>query len=369
MGISWEFDLAVIGGGPAGASAAITAAGLGAKVVLFEAGEFPRQKVCGEFVSSESLDVLRDLLQQTKEAQGVLSSSPVIGETRLWFRGRSIHAAVDPPGLSIPRYHLDCLLWHAAAQAGVVTFTNHEIRAIEGDGPFRVVSASGSMQADAAIIAAGRWSRFTSNVAPTLGPKWLGIKAHFREDRPRPSTDLYFFNGGYCGVQAVGENLVNACAMVRSDYATSLPEVFALDQALAKRSRSWQQVTSPTSTAPLIYRTPTPIQGNLILVGDAAAFIDPFVGDGISIALHTGVLAAQQVSVFLKNGSSALATTAANYKRKYEEQFLPSMLAASQIRKLMFWPRPLQMGVFELLRMPGLLPYLIRKTRHVEPKN
>ena len=62
-----EFDLAIIGGGPAGASAAITAARLGARVALLEAGEFPRHKVCGEFVSAESLDILRDLLYGLQE--------------------------------------------------------------------------------------------------------------------------------------------------------------------------------------------------------------------------------------------------------------------------------------------------------------
>src|SRR5215475_14451205 len=56
------YDLAVVGGGPAGTSAAITAAGYGATVLLLEKGSFPRSKVCGEFVSAEALALLASLL-------------------------------------------------------------------------------------------------------------------------------------------------------------------------------------------------------------------------------------------------------------------------------------------------------------------
>ena len=66
---SMRYDIAVVGAGPGGSAAAITAARLGATVVLIESGEFPRQKVCGEFVSAESLDVLRDLLRTIPEAE------------------------------------------------------------------------------------------------------------------------------------------------------------------------------------------------------------------------------------------------------------------------------------------------------------
>ncbi len=57
-----KYDLIVIGAGPAGCAAAITAARTGASVFLLERGRFPRHKVCGEFVSAESLDLLQDLL-------------------------------------------------------------------------------------------------------------------------------------------------------------------------------------------------------------------------------------------------------------------------------------------------------------------
>lgn len=356
------FDLAVIGGGPAGTAAAITAARLGAKVTILEAGEFPRQKVCGEFVSAESLDTLRKLLREAGEADAVLLAAPVVDQVRLFLAGQQIHAPVDPPALSIPRYEMDQLLWQAAQQAGVNTLSTCEVHQIKGDGPFRLTTATGEIDATAVVIAAGRWSRFRLQVPISDGPKWLGLKAHFCEGGPHNSTDLYFFDRGYCGVQPVDDSTVNACAMVRSDRAKTLTEVFALHPVLAERSRSWQPVTEPVTTAPLIYRTPEPVRGNLLLAGDAAAFIDPFVGDGISIALRTGCLAARELMPALQ-GSEALASTVASYRRAYNRDFTPLIRAASRIRSLLSLPAPVVAASLPLLRITGVLPYVIRKTR------
>ena len=116
----------------------------------------------------------------------------------------------------------------------------------------------GAYTAKALIVAAGRWSQFTADRTLPPGPKWIGVKAHFREIGAEPSTDLYFFENGYCGVQPVAADVVNACAMVRSDHATSLEEVFGLHPKLAERAAGWQAVTQPISTAPLVYREPQP---------------------------------------------------------------------------------------------------------------
>jgi flavin-dependent dehydrogenase len=357
-----EFDVAVVGAGPAGASAAVTAARLGAKVLLFEAGEFPRHKVCGEFVSAESLDVLHDLLRQVPDAARILAASPVVDKVRLLLDHAFTAAPVSPPGLSIARYDLDNLLWQAAKQARVCTRSSCDVRSLEGTGPFELETSTGSVKASAVIVAAGRWSRFKPRISVPRGPKWLGMKAHFREPTSSQSTDLYFFDHGYCGVQPVSPGVVNACAMVRSDRATTLEEVFALAPALADRSRSWEPLMDPITTAPLIYRKPEPVRDNLVFVGDAAAFIDPFVGDGISIALRTGQMSANELQPAIKD-CSALPAALASYKKKYEEHFVPLINAASRIRALLSWPRPAQFAVMEFLRVPGVMPYLIRRTR------
>ncbi len=357
-----QFDLAVIGGGPAGSSAAIAAARLGANVVLLEARSFPRHKVCGEFVSAEALGVLAGLLENLPAGRTLLDTAPAIDRTRMFLGARMIEAPVSPAALSITRYDLDAQLWRAAQAAGVETRANCEVTATDGSGPFRLATSSGECSAKALIVASGRWSQFTPDRIMPAGPRWIGLKAHFREVDPAPSTDLYFFAKGYCGVQPVANDIVNACAMVRSDSATSLPEVFALHDKLAERAAGWAAMTQPVSTAPLIYRKPQPVHGNAMFAGDAAAFIDPFVGDGISIALRSGRLAAQCASRFL-SGEIESGEAVALYGDEYSRQFAPLLSAASRMRSLMSLPALAQAAAFELLRLPGVMPLVIRKTR------
>lgn len=357
-----QFDLAIIGGGPAGSSAAITAARLGARVVLLEARDFPRHKVCGEFVSAEALDILAGLLRDVPSAKSLFDGALPIDRTRLLRGTRVIVVPVSPAGLSITRYDLDAHLWKAAQATGVETHANCEVLASDGDGPFQLQTSSGRLAAKALIIAAGRWSQFTSDRTVPAGPKWIGLKAHFHEPNPPRSTDLYFFENGYCGVQPVAEGVVNACAMVRSDTATSLQEAFALHPQLVNRAAGWELASPAVSTAPLIYRQPQASRGNVMLVGDAAAFIDPFAGDGISIALRSGQAAGQWMGKFVV-GETTLTESVAAYQGEYSRQFLPLLSAASRVRSLLSLPVFAKVAVFELLRFPGVMPYFIRKTR------
>ena len=335
---------------------------MGARVALFEARDFPRQKVCGEFVSAESLDLLAELLRETPGAEPVLAGAPVIKQMRLLFGRRVIEVQLSPPGVSITRYDLDALLWNAAQRAGVQTYPNCEVTACEGEGPFTLEAGAGRHSASSVIIAAGRWSLFIGDRTLPAGPKWIGVKAHFRESNPKPSTDLYFFEGGYCGVQPVAADVINACAMVRSDRATSLGQVFALHPRLAERTARWSALTQPVSTAPLVYRDPQPVRDKLMFVGDAAAFIDPFVGDGISIALRSGRLAAEGVMEFLL-GHVTLENSIAAYRREYDTHFAPLVAAAARVRSLFSLPEVAKPAVFEMLRFPGLIPFVIRRTR------
>jgi flavin-dependent dehydrogenase len=363
-------DLAIIGGGPAGTSAAITAVRGGANVLLLERGRFPRHKVCGEFVSAESLGLLRTLLGSQHAA--LLTDAIRIPQARVFLDGRTIETPVDPPAASIARLDLDAALWELAGQSGVEARQQTTVQGISGTGPFRIATSQGSLETRAVVNATGRWSNLnpqpTSDGAPL--EKWLGVKAHFAEPSPNTSVDLYFFEGGYCGVQPVQVRAasslcgrVNACAMVRADVASTLPEVFAQHPLLKERSRNWQPLSEPVSTAPLIFRGPQPERDNILLAGDAAGFVDPFVGDGISLALRSGALAAECLAPFVR-GEVSLLDAASLYRQTYERQLAPVFRASSKIRRMLLLPRSVRVPVLFLLEnVPAVARYLVRKTR------
>ena len=366
-----DFDLAVVGGGPAGTSAAITAARAGTRVLLLERGKLPRQRVCGEFVSAESIDLLEQLLNSSS----LLKHAPRIPNARIFFDGHAISTSVAPPAASIARLDLDLALWHSSESERVTTKLETRVNSIAGSGPFKLSTSDGTFEARAIVNAAGRWSNlhtssaFKSNDVTEKG-KWLGVKAHYSERDPHPSVDLYFFDGGYCGVQPVSlegsgsyEGRVNACAMVRSDVARSLPEIFELHPQLRMRARNWRQLGEPATTSQLIFREPTPIENGIFLAGDAAGFVDPFVGDGISLALRSGSFAAHSLLSFFQ-GQSTLEQAALQYSQDYRERLLPVFRNSSRLRRLLSLPRPIRRSIGHLLEAtPAVSRFLVRWTR------
>ena len=189
-----HFDLVVIGGGPGGCSAAISAARKGASVLLLERSAYPRHKVCGEFVSPESLPLLLDLLG--KEEFENLQSLP-IDQVEISTDGGNINILVAPPASSITRFKLDNALWDAAVAAGVACKQKVAANQISGAGPFKVRTSEGEFSAPAVIDATGRWSNLNATVE-LKATKLLGIKGHFDGTTTNNCVHLYFFPAGYC---------------------------------------------------------------------------------------------------------------------------------------------------------------------------
>ncbi len=361
------YDLIVIGGGPAGTSAAITCARSGARVLLLERGRFPRQKVCGEFVSAESLGLLANLL--APKYATLLSDSVRISRARVFLDGRTLHAPVDPPAASISRLDLDTALWQSAEDCGVDSLQKVIVQNISGSGPFQVKTSVGEFESRTLINASGRWSGLNS-VPPHSGLKWLGLKGHFYEDSTSASVDLYFFEGGYCGVQPVAltdgverRRRVNACAMVRADVAGTLPAVFLCHPALQARSRGWKPLSDGVSTSPLVFRQPQPERDGILLAGDAAAFVDPFVGDGISLALRSGRLAGECLVPFFADTVS-LPEAARDYRAIYDRQLSPVFRTSSKIRRMLSLPQTVRVPILRLLeKSPMFTRFLVSRTR------
>jgi flavin-dependent dehydrogenase len=351
-----QYDLIVVGAGPAGSACAITAARAGAKVLLLEKDHFPRQKVCGEFISPESLGLLHGFLQD-----GRFQSCARVASSRIYLDNKIVALPVSPAAQSIPRFDLDPALFGAAQNAGATGCEGGAVGEVQRDEVFHVRTLNSSYSARAVVNATGRWSKLTQS--DIVGKDtWIGLKAHFTEPSPPQTVDLYFFPGGYCGVTPVGPDSVNACAMVRADAAHTLEDVFVKEPRLFQRSRAWQPLFSTVTTSPLYFREPETESDGMFLAGDAAGFIDPFAGDGISLALQSGTLAAQSIVPFL-HGSCSLEQAHQQYHAAYQKRFAPAFRNAARLRSALAAPKWIRSAALTFAAMPGVGKMLVRGTR------
>jgi flavin-dependent dehydrogenase len=373
-------DVAIIGGGPAGTAAALEARRQGLSVALWERDRFPRDKVCGEFISPEALPLLQSEIPGAVARGAEIRNAEFVsahGESRTF---RLPHSA-----LGLSRRLLDHDLWKAAEAAGAEVCEGESIRKVrklvscgKGQDAWEIELAAGSVRrARSLMVACGRWWAIDGLSSPArqdalqVPGDWIGAKAHFAGLPARGSVEMYFFPGGYCGLAPVEEGACNVCCLVRrerigergtkgmDDFARWLVQVARLP-ALEKRLCGAEQVSAVVTTAPVHLARRQAVQGGALLVGDASGFLDPFTGEGISMALHSGRLAAQAVAKSLSEGSGD-ERAARIYGRTLSQAVGRSYRVAGLARRLLHGPLWLQGLV--TLPLPWIGKRLVQETR------
>ena len=273
--------ITVIGAGPAGSAAAISAALEGASVDLRERSRFPRHKVCGEFVSPEILPLLSKLGVE----RSFLDAAPArVRRLELHFGARTRSAALPEPAFGLSRYVFDQLLLDRALAAGVALSE-------------RTVKPP----AAPTILAHGRQIR--SGLAK--GDRIFGFKAHY-EGPASDAIELHFFEGGYVGVNAIEAGRTNICGLANEAFLKRIgfeyDELVHRVPSLNARVRPLRRAMDWLSTGPLVFANQfeTAPQEGVYPAGDALSFVDPFTGSGMYCAALTGTIAglsaARQIS-------------------------------------------------------------------------
>lgn len=293
----------VIGGGLAGSMAAICLARAGRKVTLLEKERSADHKVCGEFLSPEAVDYLRQA-----GVDPLALGAATIRFLRLSSKHRVMEAPLPFTALSLSRYTLDEAMLSLAAQSGCTVERGAFVERLYGQCPGATAQLRGdrSISADTVFLATGKhdlrgWGRTPASHSDLIGFKLHWRLSHSQAEDLRDLIEVFLFPDGYGGLSLVEGDVANLCLVIRRStlrkigewehlLAHILRENRHLGQQLQGAKTLWRR---PLAISPIPYGYLAGRPSCLWCVGDQAAVIPSFTGDGMSIALHSAALASQ----------------------------------------------------------------------------
>lgn len=398
------YDVAIVGGGPAGAAAAVHLSLKGARVLLAEQKKFPRAKLCGEFISPECLAHFERL--------GVAGAMLEAGGARLdetvFYSRRGAATSVPSEwfgaggaALGLSRAEMDARLLARARESGVEVLEETQsgglllndervcgvrLKTDEGVREVRAlvtIDATGRSRSLARRVETHEQSDSSEQKQRT---RLVAFKAHLEGTRGAMGRcEIYFYRGGYGGLNSVEGGLSNLCfiAAARDVRACGgsperlMREIVATNRRAAEtlkgaRVRSeWLAV----SLDGFGRRRLIPADG-LMAVGDAASFIDPFTGSGMLMALESGELAAEVINRHLHelrltrtlSRDETFKALAVDYRNLYGERFNARLRVCQLLRRAAFVPRFAEAGIRIMSASSRMRRHLARATRKARMK-
>jgi menaquinone-9 beta-reductase len=306
-------DVVVVGAGPAGTAAAITAARRGLHVVCVDKAQFPRDKTCGDGLTANALRLLEELgvsrsdLDATEPAfvRETVLVSPSGRRAHLPLPTDGAHAAV------VSRRLLDAELVDVARRSGVEVREGLAVEAVKQDHDGVQLTFAGGSVLDArhAIAADGHWSsvrRALSPAAPRDLGEWHAVRQYF--DGVDDERLWVIFERdllpGYAWVFPLPGGRANVgFGVLRADGRTGR-ELKDLWPALLARPVLRDVLGPDAQPSETVHAWPIPtryeparlVDGRVLFAGDAAGVVDPMTGEGIAQAIETGMLAAEAIA-------------------------------------------------------------------------
>jgi geranylgeranyl reductase family protein len=319
-GDSDTYDVAVVGGGPAGASSAYYAAKLGLKTILFEKQAYPREKPCGGALSERSVPLLG--------THAVDAINCNMEELHLYAPSFKRFVSGPLPGRFVIRREFDHAIAKDAREAGVELWENSPVKTIQppvslSAGNYKIITAESTVSARYVILATGYQNNLLIKqlkIREKWGKDYLAmcmVSETPIDNEILASTDFsgkvlgiffgavpngygwYFVKDGYVNIG------VGATAMLVKDIGIKNAYTNFVRNLKEKELLPGELELAKARAFPLPFKKTAEktVFGNVLLVGDSAGFVSPVTGEGIYYSLRGGQLAAEAIHGNIKNGT------------------------------------------------------------------
>ena len=372
--VSKNFDVILIGGGLAGLCNAIHLSKSGAKVLLIEKNDYPKHKVCGEYISNEVLPYLK-FLEINPFDFGAVKIDRFQLSTR---KNKLISAKLPLGGFGISRYQLDFVLAEKAKENGALILQDTVVEVDFQEDLFYVsTKQSQKFISKICIGSFGKRSLLDVKMERDFIQKkapYLGVKIHVKGDFPKDLVALHNFKGGYCGVSRIENKAINLCYITNYSEFQKYKNITDFQEQVVFKNNFLKDIfaeTSPIFEKPLTisqisFETKKPVENHIIFCGDSAGMIHPLCGNGMSMAIQSAQIASVLILNYLKKGSMTRDQLEKNYIRQWNRQFR-WRLKAGHFIALLFRNDSIAAFLLQFLKwVPFLMPIIIKQT-HGKP--
>ncbi len=368
------YQVVIIGGGLAGLCSALHLSLAGIKVLLIEKNDYPKHKVCGEYVSNEVLPYLGwlgfDPLEFGAQKIEYLNLSTV--------KGRKLEVKLPLGGFGLSRYCFDWELAKKCLEAGT-EIQKETVTDVEFIDPHFTVKtqAGGEISTEFVIGSFGKRSKLDIALKRPFiqnSSSYLAVKAHYKAEFPNDLVELHNFEGGYCGLSKVETQNVNVCYITTYRSFKKYKNINDFQEKVLEQNEYLKSIFQSSemvfdkalSISQISFDKKNPIENHIIMSGDSAGMIHPLAGNGMSMAIRSAQMASVLLLGFFSGEISTRRELEEQYASRWKREFSTRLMAGRIISKSFQWGLFSELLLLFFKKNPFILKRIIRKT-HGKP--
>lgn len=368
-------DIIVVGGGLGGLVSSILLNRKGFRVLLIEKKAYPFHRVCGEYISNETLPFLKK--------EGLLPNQldlPSISQFQFTsIKGRSLEFPLDLGGFGLSRYTFDHHLFQIAEREGVEVWQKTSVSEVCFlEDHFELTTEKGAVEQARTVLGAyGKKSnldlklerKFTKERSP-----FLGVKYHIRTDFPKDQISLHNFKNGYCGISAIEDGKYNLCYLGSREDLRKYGSIDAMEEATVKQNPFLKSIYNnsdflfekPEVINEFSFKPKELIEDHVLMLGDAAGLITPLCGNGMAMAIHSAKILSDVIGAHLNEENFSRDQLEKDYRQRWNQLFQRRLWIGRNTQKLFGAPITSELAVFGMKTIPNLAKTIMKGT-HGKP--